>query len=207
MPPRSLHNSLWRCAEARRSLHSTVVAFLAWRSPHPSPWRYALGVFPLVCIPRCAFHHLPCNRPLARWHRGISPKAPGCRLCGHDMRCRCTCLCCVPFRVLAMAAGLGCTHSTATPSRFAMGMQWPPSPPLYPPWHNDRIAPGNGDVPWAYSPWYDSFGVRSIVSPAIDRLPDGAGEFSPNLPAAARVAMARNDAALAFAACPSVSPT
>ena len=80
-------------------------------------------------------------------------------------------------------------------------------PPVYSPGHNDRIAHRNGDVPWAYSRWYDSFGVRSIILPAIDRLPDGAGEFPPNLPAAARVAMTRNAAAFAFAACPSVSPT
>ena len=77
---RAPHNSLWRCAEARPNMHSTVAAFRARRSPHPSPWRYALGVSPLVCLPWCAFHRLPFNRPPARWHRGISPKSPGCRL-------------------------------------------------------------------------------------------------------------------------------
>ena len=174
------------------------------------------------------------------------PKSPGCRPCRHDTQCRCTRLCCVPFRFADMMIYLGCTPSgmrIATGKRprspqprhgdlpeeppYGVPPLWcachrgpftirygdaprPAAvciPPLWRSWHNDRIAHRNGDMPWAYSRWYGSFGVRSIILPAIDRLPDGAGEFPPNLPAAARVAMTRNAAALAFAACPSVSPT
>ena len=63
---------------------------------------------------------------------GIFPKSPGCRPCRHDTQCRCTRLCCVPFRFADMMIYLGCTPSGM---RIATGMR-PRSP-----------QPRHGDLP------------------------------------------------------------
>ena len=73
-------------------------------------------------------------------------------------------------------------------------------PPLWCAWHNGRLLHRRGDVPWAYPRCYAPFGVHAITFPALDLLPGGTGDFLPNIPAAACVAMPCNAATLAFAA-------
>ena len=81
---------------------------------------------------QCARRQVPCNKPAARWHREMYPKPPGCQPRGHDMRCRCTRLCCLSDCIIAMISYLG-----RSPFAMPIAVGMPPRSPI----------PCDGDLP------------------------------------------------------------